>query len=427
MAGQSSSDSIVVAFQKYVEKLQTGDILLPSRKSQKNAGSNKRRDSKVSVPEVLLSGKVRDEEIKLRLQQGQSFLDMEPSLQKSAEFIAREADRFLGKDEVENMLRQRKKGQWSSDEIQQLAAMRQQNLPLKTITKLLRRTTPSVKRTLSELSSTLSGPGAVEGPQEMPPGLQESLFNARLAEIWQVLRKSDIAQTWTEALEEKQFKEWLSRISTGIPDGVKKVLGGLRPPTWEEILSLPLIDTNDAGVYARLATSRHGSQMASDRYLYVGSASRYGGGLNSRIAEHTRPTKLKYQSRVQLDIKKKNLKGKGRFVTLMVMKMESSEYEVVLDARRTVTLAEAILTVWLAALQSPSHNLQCACPWDSQTLQQSGWSSFNPLLADVVLPTKSKTSGRQGWSQDQSQNQSVRPITPTVRIQGARTGSMATL
>jgi len=45
------------------------------------------------------------------------------------------------------------------------------------------------------------------------------------------------------------------------------------------------------------------------------------------------------------------------FVTLMVMKMESSDKEAVLDVRRTVTLAEATLTVWLGALQSPTHDL----------------------------------------------------------------------
>lgn len=344
------------------------------------------------MPQVLLPGKARDEEIVLRLRQGQSFLDMESSLQKTAEFLAREADRILGKDEVKKPLRQRKRGQWSNDETQQLIALRQQRLPLKTITKWLRRTAPSVEKKSRELRSTLSGPDAVEGPQEMPPGLQVSLFNTRLAEIWQALLGSDMTQTWREALQEKSADEWLSSISLGIPEDVKKALGGLRPPTWEELESLPLIDTNNAGVYARLVTSRHETQMASDQYLYVRSASRYGGGLNSRIAEHTRKIKRKYESRLQYDIRIKQLKGNGRFVTLMVMKMDTSDYEVILDVRRTVTLAEAILTVWLCALQSPSHDFQCVCPWDSQTLQYTGWSSHNPLLNDIVLSRSSKTS-----------------------------------
>lgn len=125
----------------------------------------------------------------------------------------------------------------------------------------------------------------------------------------------------------------------GIPEDVKKALGGLRPPTWDELESLPLVDTNDAGVYARLVTSRHQFQMVTDRYLYVGSASKYGHGLNGRIAQHTRKTKRKHESRLQYDIRTKGLKGAGRFVTLMVMKMDSPEKEVVLNVRRTVTLA----------------------------------------------------------------------------------------
>ncbi|KAF1926327.1 uncharacterized protein M421DRAFT_6956 [Didymella exigua CBS 183.55] len=201
-----------------------------------------------------------------------------------------------------------------------------------------------------------------------------------------------MTQAWREALQEKSANEWLSSISLGIPEDVKKALGGLRPPTWDELGSLPLIDTNNAGVYARLVMSRHKVQMVSDRYLYVGSASRYGGGLNLRIAEHTKKIKRKYESRLQYDIRTKALKASGRFITLMVMKTDSSQKEVVLDVRRTVTLAEAILTVWLSALQAPAHGLQCVCPWDPALLQYTGWSSHNPLLNDIVLPISSKTS-----------------------------------
>jgi hypothetical protein len=126
--------------------------------------------------------------------------------------------------------------------------------------------------------------------------------------------------------------------------------------------------------------------MARDRYFYVGSASKYGCGLNSRIAEHTKKTTLKYESRLHYEIRTKKLNGNGRFVTLMITKMESSEKEAVLDVRRTVVLAEAILTVWLSALKGTSHGFQDVCPWDSETLQYTGWSSHNPLMDDVVLP-----------------------------------------
>ncbi|KAF2008181.1 hypothetical protein P154DRAFT_584800 [Amniculicola lignicola CBS 123094] len=311
---------------------------------------------------------------------------MASMFQKPLKSIVRKANRYLEGSEIEKLLKPNKRGEWSDHEIQHLIELREQRLPLKSIGMWLRRTSPSVQKKLWELRDTISGPGTVEGPQALPPGLQEILFYTRLTAVWEALLKSDMTQTWREALQEKSKEEWLSIVSAGIPQDVKNVLGGLRPPTWDELESLPLIDTNDAGMYARLVTSRHKFQMVTDRHLYVGSASKYGGGLNHRIDEHTRKMKRKHESRLQSDIRKKRLEKNGRFITLMVVKMDSPDNDVVLDVRRTVVLAEAILTVWLNALQDPSEDLQSVSPWDSQTLQYTGWASHNPLLVDVVLP-----------------------------------------
>jgi hypothetical protein len=375
------------AFQGYVEKLRTGDILLPP--------SRRAKELKAPKPKYLSPGKERDEEIELRLRQGQSFVDMESSLQKTAIFLAREANRIMGKNELENLLRQKKREQWSDEEVQRLIALQKQRLPFSKFTLLLRRTESNIRKKFQELRCTSSL--VVEGPQELPPELEMLMFNTRLSEVWQALLKSEMTPTWREALQEKPAEEWLSSISLGIPEDVKKALGGLRPPTWDELNKLSLIDTNDAGVYARLVTSRHQLPTTEDRYLYVGSASRYGSGLSGRMAEHTRKVyKLKDETRLQFDIRRKKLKGNGRFITLMVMKMDSPKNEDVLNVRRTVTLAEAILTVWLSALQSPSQDLQSACPWDMQTLQYTGWASHNPLMKDVVLPVYRKTDPAQG-------------------------------
>lgn len=144
-------------------------------------------------------------------------------------------------------------------------------------------------------------------------------------------------------------------------------------------------------MYARLVKSRYELQIAIDRYLYVGSASRYGSGLNGRVSEQVGKRRRHPESRLQRDIKAKDLKAPGRFVTLMIMKMNSPKREDVLDVRRTVTLAEAILTVWLGALQSPSPHLQSLCQWDSRILDYTAWSSHNPLTKDVVGPNSSET------------------------------------
>lgn len=338
------------------------------------------------MPIILIPGRARDEEIEMRLRQWHSFLGLASSLQRTPHYIIREAKRLLGEYELKKLMGQHKKGQWSNDEIQYLISLRKQCLSLAQITTLLRRTKLSVEKQLRELGSTIFEPTAVEGPQEIPFVLQNSLFNTRLVEIWQGLLKSRMTQAWSEALREKSADEWLSSISAGIPDDVKRVLGGLRPPTWDELESLSFIETNDAGVYARLVKSPYEFQTVSDRYLYVGSASKYDGGLNARIAQHTIKTRYSRESRLQRDIRTKNLKKTGRFVTLMVMKMDGPQKDVVLDVRRTVTLAESILTVWLNAIQSPPYDLQSLCPWDSQTLEYTGWSSHNPLTVDVVEP-----------------------------------------
>ena len=373
----------VDAFQRYVKRLHVDEIPLLASTQTMDRGTTGKQP-KFSAPDITMPGKYRDEEIELRLRQGLSFFDMETTFQKTAVFIAREAERILGKYELQVVLSRNKRGKWSDYEIQQLVGLREQGLSVTKLATWLRRPTEAVRKHLQGLESTLVAPSVVHGPQELPPGFRDSLFTARLEAVWQALLRSDMAQTWKETLE-RSNEGWLSKISRLIPESVKKLLGGLRPPTWDDLESLPSIDTTDAGVYARLSTSRHSFHMASDRYLYVGSATRYGGGLNWRIYQHTRKNTRKWESRLQYDIRTKRLKSS--FVTLMVMKMDHSNPEAVLEVRRTVVLAEAIFTVWLGALERPPHDLQNMCPWDLRTLQWTGWSSHNPLLDDVTLPS----------------------------------------
>lgn len=153
-----------------------------------------------------------------------------------------------------------------------------------------------------------------------------------------------------------------------------------------------MVDSNDAGVYARLVESRFEIQAADDRHLYIGSASKYGFGLSGRIAEHTRRTRPIHQSRLQREIKNNDLKGGDCFITLMTMKLNNPKKEAVLDVRRTVALTEAILTVWLGAIKSPSRDLERLYPWETEFLAYSGLSSHNPLLVDIVEPRDDTTS-----------------------------------
>ncbi|KAJ8110943.1 hypothetical protein OPT61_g6341 [Boeremia exigua] len=345
--------------------------------------------TKGPVPEIHRRGMKRDEEIELRLRQGLSLLDMETVFQRTADFIAREAARIMGKHEAKKVLGRNKKGKWSQQEISHLTTLRERGLSHTKLAFYLRRTKENVRKTLLELQPTLAAPNIIQGPRELPPGMQQALFEARLEAIWQALLASPMAESWTEMLELTKH-DWLPTISEHILDPVKKALGGLDPPTWDDIKSLPLIHTNDAGVYARLATTGHDFHRKNERYIYVGSASKYRGGLSLRIAEHT-ATKPEKQSRIQRDVKAKKLRSS--FVTLMVLKLDCSDPEAILQVRRTVILAEAILTVWLGALQDPKLDLSRECPWDSEILQWTGWSSHNPLDDDLTLPVNYNVQG----------------------------------
>lgn len=331
-------------------------------------------------------GKARDDEIKVRLEQGQSFFDIASHLQRAVPFIAREAECILGRLKLEATLSTNKKERsnpWSDAEVEQLRVWRQQNLPQRKIRQWLRRTNQSINKRLQELWSPVSDQQTIQGRQVLPAMLPKTLFHDRMVDIFGVRMESDMTETWRTALQKRSVHAWVSSISGRVPEEVQRLLGNIRSLTWEEIKRIPLIKTTSAGVYARLATSQYKLGLAHDRYLYVGSASSFGGGLSARMKKHITDGR----SRLQRDTRRKRLKGeKGKFVTLLVMDMERTYHDSVLEVRRTVTLAEAIFTVWLGALKSPTRSLASAYPWDIRLRQYTGWASHNPLEVDVQLP-----------------------------------------
>ncbi|KAL2406428.1 hypothetical protein ABEF93_006428 [Exophiala dermatitidis] len=396
---RDAGDEYTDAFQRFVAGLVVKRLSLDQyEKILRNAVCGKSNDTHSEYPKrnpktavdstKRLPGKARDEEIKLCFREGQSPLDLAIYLDRTPEFVLREAQRLLGEQELKHQMRRNKKGPWSDGETQWLISQRNEGLPLKKMARLLRRTKPNVEKELRQLGAEILETTVVEGPQEVPFWLRERLFIARLFEIWKGLLESDMTPTWREALAEKSAERWLNHISEGIPKDVKKVLGGVQPPTYDELERLSPVDSTDAGVYARLVTSRYPVQTASDRYLYVGSASKEGSGLTGRVSQHI---KKNPRRRLDRNIRTLDLKAPGSFVTLMTKTMKSAEDGHILDVRRTVVLAEAILTIWLGALQSPCLHLQKLCPWDPQALDYTAWSSHNPLTVDIVLPSSPMT------------------------------------
>ncbi|KAI0540497.1 hypothetical protein GGR58DRAFT_499073 [Xylaria digitata] len=382
------------AFQRFATRLVIQSL---SRDQGNKNRENARRDKDMDIPlehptgklKTMEStkrqpGKARDEEIKLCFQQCQSPVDLVTALDRTPEFILREAERLLREAKLKQQLRWNKRGRWSDGETRWLILQRNQGLLLNKMARLLRRTKPSVDKKLRLLGTTILDSTVVEhGPQELPSRLREWLFSTRLFKIWEGLLKSSMTPTWRIALSKKPAVYWLSSVSAGIPADVKNILGGLQPPTYDKLEHLSPVISTDAGVYARLVTSRFSVQATNDRYLYVGSASKYGSGLQGKVYQHIRKD---IKTRLYRNVKPMHLNAPGRFVTLMTMKTNSAKEENVFDVRRKVTLAEAILTIWLGALQSPSVQLQKLCPWNPEALDYRPWSSHNPLEEDIVLP-----------------------------------------
>jgi hypothetical protein len=330
-------------------------------------------------------GKDRDEELQQRLRNGESIVDIAHAFGRTPKFIMREAERVLGSRARYPIGKgENKTGTWTDEEIQGLINLRGEGMLPADLSKYLRRTKASVEKKLQELHSDIFDSTLVQGPQRLPQWLYKSLFKERLINVWDGLIKSEMTPNWRKALAENPSEEWLSRIADGIPESVKKVLGGLQPPTYDSLGMLPPVDTTDAGVYARLLNSRHKLHAATERYVYVGSASRAQGGLNTRVREHTTKS---HNTRLGRFVKSKKLERPGRFVTLMTMKMKSMDDQDVLDVRRTVTLAEAILTVWLGALECRSRSgLQDLYQWDIGVRDYTPLCSHNPLALDIVEP-----------------------------------------
>jgi hypothetical protein len=288
-------------------------------------------------------------------------------------------------EHIEQRLVTRKKPKWSREDVCQLINLRLAGEPLKVIAQSLCKPKKSVVQMLEALGTAPFEQPIVDEPQEVPDALRSSLFEARLRDIWHVLSHDLMTVKWKKAIAEISTEELLSTISQSILPEVKHLLGGVQPPTFAQIRALPSTTTNQAGVYARLVESRFEHQGPGDRLLYIGSASKRFGGLQYRILQHQAGFKIRgRESRLDRDIKERDLEEPGEFRTLLVMDMNSADLSNVETVRRTVVVAEAILTVWLGALQGCSADLRRASPWLPETLDYSPWSSHNPLRFNIV-------------------------------------------
>ena len=329
------------------------------------------------------------EETKVRLQQGASIVEIASAFRESPDLVASRLRFSLSYSMAEEVkllqviCRPRRKGPWSDEETDALVDLRNEGRSLPVISSWLRRTAGNIKEQLIEIEVDYPRP---KGPQELPPGLREQLFNQRLISILRGLCKHPMTSKWKDHIFSKALEEWAVIISRSIPDRVKRVLGSLEAPTYKVLMDLPVVCTEDAGVYARLM-HRSSNLKEIHRFIYVGSASRYRFGLYERMSQHIHRKyhPRRFNTKLQRLIRRNMLKHLKNFITLMTAEITTSKD--ISEVRRKVVLAEAIMAIWLGALdtsRSDNESLRSIYPWNLGLLDYSAASPHNPLVVDVV-------------------------------------------
>ena len=307
-----------------------------------------------------------DDTIKRLIRAGYSIVDIASHTGENPEFIHLEARRVFEPKVWRDVTLTYKKGRCSREDIAWLVSRYKENWKLDQMSILLRRRQSSLRKRLKELGGIVADPIIIEGPQALPPGLREKLFSERLHEVWEHFSKIDFNPRWKEVLAERSTDQWLSSINDTIPDLVKRLLGGLRPPTCDELQNLPLIvHSGDAGVFAAIFRNPSNLEEDNRRTLHVFSASDYQGFLKMRGA-YKGPFPFGYMSLTEDKLE--------CVVTLVITKIiKCPTQEDKLHLQRTMEVAKVMLALWLG-IEGHSVN-----GWDVATMDW--W--FRQHLAEV--------------------------------------------
>ncbi|KAG9231510.1 hypothetical protein BJ875DRAFT_444016 [Amylocarpus encephaloides] len=216
-----------------------------------------------------------------------------------------------------------------------------------------------------------------EGPQALPPELESSIFRSRLETVWEGLMKLRMSQEWGKALPKSQSESWVSMIEEHTPKHVKSILASHQPPNIAQLESVEWSTTTAAGVYGWVLKPKGLlGHFDNEYYLWVGSASKYGGGLKSRkenLLSSSRPTQ---NEAPKPDIRNLGLSRTGKLITLLEVSFKDGSAEEVEKIRRLVTLAREVFVIWLVAAKDCSA-IKEIVPWELEDILYHGLASHN--------------------------------------------------
>ena len=280
-------------------------------------------------------------------------------------------------------------GRWTKAETDILKDMRRDHIHPLIISICLGRKTLSVVNKIESLSDYFRDCNEAdhfEGPQSLPPGLEQLLLRSRLQVIWEGLVESKMTSKWNKVLMTQESTQWQTMIAETFPQRLVSILASIQPPHLARLESLPWSDTSSAGVFAWILKPKKGSfHFDNECYVYIGSATRYGMGLRDR--------KAGLQSRdgdndsIMNPINFHRLDRGGKFVTLLEIPFANDSVEEITRVRTLAALAKVVLAIWLGAVAKGSRKaITGLVPWNIDTISYLGFAGHNSLSFNIRVP-----------------------------------------
>jgi hypothetical protein len=213
----------------------------------------------------------------------------------------------------------------------------------------------------------------------------EEIFKSRLSKILEGLETFRKTAEWKDIIRSRTKDEWLSRITTHTPADVKLMLASQHPPTPAQLKSLPWSNTADGGVFA-WCTERNRRRNSSERtlYVYIGSASKFHGGLNFRKNHMLSRLDIPHDEGLKAKIKDLGLNPEGEFKRLFTVPFENGSDVDVMDKRALVVLARSVLMIWLGAVNGRlKARSQGLVPWGLEKIEYIGLAEDMPLTTGL--------------------------------------------
>jgi hypothetical protein len=220
------------------------------------------------------------------------------------------------------------------------------------------------------------------GVQALSPE-ENAIFFSRLAKIWKGVMTFPMCLEWKDRFASFPSEVWQARIAEHTPNHVKSMLASPQAPKLTQLESLGWSDTTAAGVYGCYFSSNKRSVRAKKaRYLYIGSATAYPGGLSARRRKILLPSSLTQKDSLKSKMRNLDLSLQGEFFKLFEVPFNYA-FGDGMSVRGLAILARMVFTIWLGSFdEGLKPAIRDLTPWGLETIGYFGLAVDNPLATD---------------------------------------------